>query len=136
MAEPAGRPAGTLVRYLGVGVANTAVGLACIYASQVAFGLGDIEANLFGYSVAVLFSFAVNRSWTFRHEGQALPAFGRFVLVLVAAYLANLAAVLAARDLFHLTPALAQLAGIAPYTAVGYIGSRWFAFSNRVACST
>jgi putative flippase GtrA len=123
----------TLARYLAVGATNTAIGLACIYASQAAFGFGDVASNLFGYSVAVMFSFAANRSWTFRHEGGALPAFARFLLVLAAAYLANLAAVLAARDLLHVQPALAQLAGIVPYTVTGYLGSRWFAFPRRTA---
>jgi putative flippase GtrA len=123
----------TLTRYLVVGAANTAIGLGCIYASQAALGLGDVQANLFGYSVAVLFSFVANRAWTFRHEGRALAALARFLLVLGAAYLANLAAVITARDVLGFAPALAQLAGIAPYTAVGYLGSRWFAFAGSAA---
>jgi putative flippase GtrA len=130
MAEVRG---GTLARYLAVGATNTAIGLGCIYAGQVAFGLGDVASNLFGYGIAVLFSFAANRSWTFRHEGNALGAFARFLLVLAAAYLSNLAAVLAARDLLQVPPLAAQLFGILPYTVVGYLGSRWFAFSRTPA---
>jgi putative flippase GtrA len=119
---------GSVVRFLAVGVLNTMLGLACIYAVDTVMRLGDVASNLIGYTIAVIFSFSANRRWTFRHTGGAMPAFGRYLLVLVAAYLANLAAMLAARDLFHQPSAVAQLAGVLPYALLGYLGSRWFAF--------
>jgi putative flippase GtrA len=51
------------------------------------------------------------------------------VLVILAAYLANIATVYAALDL-AINSYIAQIAGIVPYTVIGYLGTALFVFRN------
>jgi putative flippase GtrA len=53
----------------------------------------------------------------------------RFVLVVVVAYLANIATVYVALGL-AINGYLAQAVGIVPYTVVGYLGAAFFVFRN------
>ena len=117
-------------RFAVVGLANTAVGLAVIYIAMFIFGLGNVAANLLGYSVGVLTSFVLNKRWTFGHRGETMPALSRFVLVIALAYSANIFTVLLATDGLGWDRYVAQALGILPYMAIGYFGSRLFAFAS------
>jgi putative flippase GtrA len=123
----------TLVRYLLVGCVNTSVGLGIIYFCMYVLGMNNTPANLLGYAVGLLVSFMLNRSWTFAHAGAYAPALLRFLAVLCVAYLANLLAVLVLADRMGVNRFVAQAAGTVPYTVVGYLGSRWFAFNIQDA---
>jgi putative flippase GtrA len=123
----------SLLRYLLVGCVNTAVGLGLIYLCMYALGMRNVSANLIGYSVGVLVSFLLNKSWTFAHEGRSLPALGRFLVVLLVAYGANLLTVLLLADRWGFNRYVAQATGVIPYTVIGYLGSRWFAFRSTAA---
>lgn len=133
----------TLMRYLLVGIANTLVGLSTIYFAMYILQLGVVSANAFGYSIGILLSFALNKTWTFSNGDHVVASFLRYILVLAVAYWANLAtvlfadshfdlnpyaAVLFANTRFDINPYMAQAIGIIPYTAIGYLGSRYFAF--------
>lgn len=117
-----------LARFAVVGIANTATGLAVIFACKALLGMADAPANFTGYATGLLLGFGLNRRWTFGHSGDAGTAFARYLLVLCLAYLANLATVMGAIDLLRLDSYLAQAAGIVPYTLVTYVGARLFAF--------
>jgi putative flippase GtrA len=121
----------TLIKYLITGIGNTLVGLSVIYFCLYVFGWKSTPANLVGYGVGMVFSFAVNKRWTFGDSGSHLTAFLRFAIVLGVAYLVNLATVLALEQAFHVNKYLAQAAGVPPYTLVGYLGSRFYAFNNH-----
>lgn len=120
------------LRFGVVGVANTLTGLLVIYAAKWLGGLGDVPANLLGYTVGVLLSFTLNSRWSFGYRGRILPAFVRFLAVLGVAYLANLAVVLACLRALRLDSYLAQAAGVVPYTVLFYLGSRLLAFREPV----
>lgn len=121
------------VRYLLVGVANTIVGLGVIYAVMYFLRFSDATANALGYCVGVGVSFFLNRTWTFRHTGSIAPALARFVGVLLVAYLANLVMVLVLINVIGINRYVAQALGVLPYTAIGYLGSRFVAFRNPIA---
>ena len=116
-------------RFLTVGVLNTVVGLSIIYLAKYLGGLGDIAANVTGYSVGLLLSFSLNSKWTFRYDGLLLPAFWKFTVVFISAYLLNLACVLTAIRL-GLNAYVAQALGIIPYTVFTYLVSRYFVFRS------
>lgn len=120
----------TAVRYIVVGLANTLIGLLVIYACMFAFGLGDVSANAVGYTVGLLTSFALNKRWTFSHEGDVFPSFVRFFVIVLLSYAANLATVLLATDVMGWNRYVAQGVGVVPYAVVGYVGSRLFAFRS------
>jgi putative flippase GtrA len=120
----------SVARFLLVGVGNTLTGLAVIFAAK-AVGVGDVVANATGYAVGIALSFALNRRWTFRHEGPVHHALARFLAVTAVAYLANLAVVLGVISTGVVSSYLAQVAGVPAYTLVGYLGSRWYAFPEK-----
>lgn len=117
------------IRYGTVGVVNTIVGLSLIY-GFMALGFGDVASNLIGYAVGLLVSFKLNAGWTFARSNAGIGAAGRFAVVIAVAYLANLAALLAARDGLGLNSHLAQLVGVVVYAVIGFIGSRNYAFRH------
>lgn len=117
-----------LIRYLTVGIANTAFSLTLIYCCM-SLGVDIYESNAVGYAAGIVLSFFLNRRWTFRHSGSIGSSFVRWLIVLAAAYTANLAAVHVAFSRFYMDPFVSQLFGIPPYVLLGYFGSRFFAFA-------
>jgi len=119
------------VRYLVVGLLNTFAGLMVIYFAMYVLGLGIVAANGLGYAVGVFVGFVLNQRWTFAHRGPAVPAFVKFLIVLGAAYILNLSTVLFFSEVLRWNSYVAQTLGIVPYTVVGYLGSRFFAFGHN-----
>ena len=120
-----------LMRYLLVGIANTLVGLGIIYFLMYYLRFDVVTANALGYAIGILMSFVLNKTWTFDNRDHAFYSFLRYLLVLCVAYAANLATVLFANSHFYLNPYLSQALGIIPYTAIGFLGSRYFAFPKK-----
>ena len=117
----------SMIRFGVAGVANTCIGLAIIYAAKWFLGVGDVEANVTGYSAGVLLSFAFNKRWTFGHPGGTLPAFFRFLAVLGIAYLLNLLTVIGALGL-GIESYVAQALGVIPYAVFSYLGCKHLVF--------
>lgn len=122
-----GRPLG---RFLGVGVANTLIGLGVIYACKRLLGFGDVLANASGYAVGLTIGFMLNRHWTFGHTGNVRVAALRFLAVFGVAYSVNLLCVLLAIRAAGIDDYVSQAIGILPYTAIFYLGSRLYAFRS------
>ena len=121
------------LRFGVVGLLNTVLGLAIIFAAKAFLGLGDLAANLVGYGLGLLCSFFLNRSWTFRHEGRMFATFWRFGIAFAVAYVLNLVTVFALRDAMSLNSYLAQSGGVIPYTISFYLMSAYFVFPARRA---
>ena len=122
-----GRPFG---RFLGVGAANTLIGLGVIYACKRLLGFGDVLANVSGYAVGLTIGFLLNRHWTFGHTGNVRVAALRFLTVFGVAYSVNLLCVLLAIRAAGIDDYVSQAIGILPYTAIFYLGSRLYAFRS------
>jgi putative flippase GtrA len=118
------------LKFLGVGVANTLIGLGVIYAAKYFLEMRDVPANLVGYSIGLMISFALNSRWTFAYEGPRVPALGKFILVTALAYSANLLIVLIAIDYFELNGYLGQALGMPVYTVASYLASKHVVFSK------
>ena len=116
-----------VVRFLIVGALNSAVGLGVIWLAMAA-GAGIALANAVGYAVGIVVSFLLNRRFTFAHSGDWRPALLRWLAVFAVAWPANLGVVLLAVHA-GVEAHLAQLAGVATYTLLSYIGARRFAFA-------
>jgi putative flippase GtrA len=93
--------------------------------------LDIVYANAIGYAIGIVHSYALNKRWTFKSRDHVVSSFFRFLLVLAVAYAANLATVLVLTSHFDLNPYIAQALGIIPYTTIGFLGSRSFAFRTR-----
>jgi putative flippase GtrA len=116
-------------RYLLVGVANTAVTLIAIVLIM-RLGAEVLTANLIGYVLGVGLSYTLNKMWTFRSARPVAESLPRFLLVVAVAYFANLMVVWISHYLLSIDGYAAQLLGMPIYIAVGYIGSRMFAFKS------
>lgn len=123
------KPVKQAVRYGVVGTLNTVVSLTVIYLFM-ALGVGDVTANAVGYLLGLSLSYVLNSQWTFGYRGAHAGAVPRFLLVLAAAYAANLAALLLARDWGGVDSHLAQLFGVAAYVGIGFVGSWLYVFSR------
>lgn len=121
------------VRYVLVGLSNTVVGFAVIWIALSGFRFGNVAANVTGYAIAFLWSFALNRKWTFRHRGAIGKGLLRYALVCLVAYLANLSIVVLLSGFLGQRSLLVQVCGMITYTALAYAGSRCFAFSTSAA---
>jgi putative flippase GtrA len=121
------------VRFVLVGLSNTALSLAVIWIAMRVFGLSDLRSNAMGYIVGFIWSFLLNRSWTFQHRGGLANGFLRFVLVCAVAYGANLLVLFCLLARFGGGAIWTQIAGMVAYTAVSYLGSRYFAFPRASA---
>jgi putative flippase GtrA len=69
----------TFARFGAVGVANTAITLA-VYALLVGIGVPAPAASALGFAVGAANGYVLNRSWTFRADGDA-ATFVRYVAV-------------------------------------------------------
>ena len=118
------------IKYLIVGLFNTIIGLGVIYLATWLLYLDEITANALGYSVGLLVSFMLNKSWTFRYSGKFGSAVWRFIIIIFIAYAANLCTVIIAIDGYNVNRYLGQALGIIPYTMIGYIGSKLYVFNS------
>jgi putative flippase GtrA len=118
------------LRFAAVGVVNTLIGLAAIYAGLAWLGMGDATANLFGYCIGWSVSFPLNRRFTFRHRGNVGLSLLRFLLVSALAYAANLGLVLFVHRVLMVNVYVAQLFGVGTYTLVAFLGSYYYVFPH------
>jgi len=119
----------SIIKYMLVGVANTAVGLTIIYLLMLA-DVSMYAANFFGYAVGICFSFCLNKLWTFQSRQRVSQAFPKFLLVTAVAYLANILAVWLSSS-SGADRYVSQAVGIIPYFLVGFLGSKIYAFKAR-----
>lgn len=117
-----------VLSFLIVGVVNTLIGLAAIFMAKGFLLLNDVSSNAIGYSIGLLVSFILNRSWTFRHKGSVTSAAILFLIVQAVAYSLNLLCVLSLIKL-GVNSYAAQSLSVLPYTLVSYVGSVYFVFT-------
>jgi putative flippase GtrA len=119
------------VRFGMVGVSNTAIGLGLIWLAWHGLGWPDLPANLLGYGVGFAWSYALNRRWTFRHDGPVRASVARFALVCGFSYALNLAVLAAARAAMGPASFWPHVLGMVAYTASAFLGSHYYAFHVR-----
>lgn len=118
------------LRFGTVGLVNTAIGLAAIYAVMFFFQTGPAIANAAGYAIGLAVSFALNRVWTFNSSRPVAHVLPQYLLVAAIAYLLNLSVVLLGTHHFGVGPYLVQFFGIGVYTVAMFLGCRWFVFQT------
>lgn len=75
---------GQKIRFGAVGIANTALDFLLLFLF-VHFGMNKIVANYFSTGISFVFSFFVNKSFTFKHkEGNVKKQFILFLAVTIA----------------------------------------------------
>lgn len=112
-----------------VGVANTIAGVSVIAIAHV-LGASPVLANVFGYGTGLLVSFSLNSRITFQRRIVDRYTVARFLGAFIAAFLVNMAVVLAVTDVLMKRGLLASLAGVPLYTIVFYVLCEYWVFRH------
>ncbi len=119
-----------LLRFAAVGVLNTAVGYAVIFACMYLVGWGVVVSNIAGYAVGLVVSYTLNRTFTFRSAAGKKREIVRFLSIFMVAYLANIGVLMLLIDHLGMHKGWAQLAAGAVYTSLFYVLSKYYVFAE------
>lgn len=135
-----------MIKFGTVGVVNTAVDLAIYNALLV---IGPVKANLVAMTVATVFSYLMNRHWTYsdRQRGDARREFMVFFALNLAGCLIQTAPVALAKYGFHFSEKspqaidyiafnVAKLTGIGVGMLFRFWAYRTFVFKNAAKAAT
>lgn len=129
MPQPQSTLTRQLSRFATVGVLNTLVGVAVIFACYQLLGFGLILSNVIGYGVGLIISFALNGAWTFGASTYTAPAIVKFLAIVAVALAANLAAIILTMSIGAPYP-IAQLIGVCTYSALVFLGMKYAIFKE------
>ena len=127
-----------LARFGLAGLANTAVGFAVIAGLDLGLHVQPQLANAAGYVVGIGMGFALNKKFVFGSTGKAKGEFTRYLGVVAVAFAANQGVLAIAHLALGSTPfehLLAQFAGMATYTVLTFVLSRYFVFNRASSAS-
>ncbi len=116
------------MRFLLVGLVNSAIGYGSILYFQYVLSAGHLASNVMGYLIGGLVSYLLNRSFTFHSErthGEAMPL---FVVTVAACYLVNLGVLEVSLRQLQLPAAIAQGLAVTSYTISFFLLSRKLVF--------
>jgi putative flippase GtrA len=116
-----------LVRYLIVGVSNTAITLVT-YALVVRAGVPPVAASVVAFGAGAVNGYRLNRAWTFRSSRRGAGAGARYVAVLLAGLAINALGVALAVDVAALPRFAAEIAALPPATAATFALARSWVF--------
>jgi putative flippase GtrA len=86
--------------------------------------------NALGYGAGLCLSFWLNGRWTFDHSGRLGPIALRFSAVLAVAFAVKLLVILGPQ-MAGLPFLVAQCAGAAVYSVIGFVGFRHVVFTEQ-----
>lgn len=116
--------AGRLLRFVTVGIVNTAIGYGMILVGLLC-GLDDYSANVAGFAVGLPISYALHRRHTFRVERRPTIREGAtYLCAFLIAYGANLGVIAAGRAIGFEASAVLQAAAICCYAALLFVLTR------------
>ena len=118
------------LKFLGVGVMNTALSLIVIYALMWA-GVGYRVANVAGYVAGVINSFLWNKHWVFRSRGDMVREAVRFGLCFAVCYAIQYLLLILMAERWMWNAYLAQLIAMGAYTVCNFVLNRLFTFRQR-----
>jgi putative flippase GtrA len=117
-------------RFAVVGVGNFVVSFAVFYLSHRYLPLGAAVANVLAYVAGMVHSFAWNRTWTFRAEGNAAVQIVRFVVVNLACLAFGTALVYVLVDVLRYPSLLVWVPVTAVSVVSSYLGCKHWAFAG------
>lgn len=121
--------------FCGVGLINTAFGLALILLLSEIFGVHYIAANALGYAGGLVLAYFLHRTITFKRHAPAKwsrAEFITFVIIFLIAYLIQLAALVLLVQGFGVPDWIAQVLAISIYVILNYLGNRMITFQSNM----
>ena len=132
-----------MLKFLFVGLLNTLLGAALMFGLYNLAGFGYWSSTAVSYVLASIFSFFMNRSFTFGDKSSpGLPAL-KFTVNMAVCYLLAFSlakplilSLLGGMNLAqNVTDNIAMFAGMAMFTGFNYIGQRYFVFRKSAVSS-
>ena len=124
------RSMGSLVRFAVVGIISN-VALYLAYVGVTLMGIGPKVAMTLCFVAGVLFSFVLNRNWSFKSTSPTSGAFLRYAIVYLVGYLLNLAGLLAFVDWWGFPHEIVQACMIAVVAVLMFVAQRTWVFRPR-----
>ena len=125
------------LKFCLVGVANTLIGSGVMYAFYNLANCSYWFSSAMNYVVGSVVSYFLNKYFTFRSNARSWGEIARFAVNIAVCYLIAYGV---ARPLVHAVFSslsetandnLAMLAGMVIFTALNYLGQRFFAFKDK-----
>lgn len=118
------------LKFIGVGVMNTAISLSIIYAGM-AFGLNYKMANIIGYIAGMINSFIWNKKWVFGSKNNVVKELFWFSVSFAICYAIQYTLLLLMVDQWQWNSYLAQLFAMGAYTVSNFILNRLITFRKN-----
>lgn len=117
-----------MLRFVLVGVVNTGLGYAVIFACMYLLNWGPVASNMAGYAVGLVASYLLNRTFTFRSAARPVQEILRFVGIFLLAYLANLATLVVLVRYIGLHEGAAQIVAGVVYFCLSFVLNKFYVF--------
>jgi putative flippase GtrA len=120
-----------LIKFVIVGVLNTLLGYAVIFACMYLLGATAVVSNVVGYAAGLVLSYVLNRKVTFKSTSKSKSEIFRFLLVFMVAYLANLIVLLLLIRVGSAHEGVAQVLAGVVYVFVSFVLNKYYVFYRR-----
>lgn len=121
-----------LFRYILVGLFNTALGFAIIFSCMYLLRMSPLSSNVTGYLCGLVASYVLNKVFTFKTTSRSRSEILRFIVVFIAAYLANLGMLLLCINIFHIHEAVSQVVAGTIYVGASFFMNKYYVFRHPV----
>ena len=127
----------TILRFVLVGVVNTLVGMAIMFGLYNLAHCSYWRSSACNYILTSILSFFLNKYFTFRNQEKSVVQAVRFAVNIAACYLLAyglakpLCIWLLGRASQTVRDNVSMLVGMCLFTALNYLGQRFFAFASR-----
>lgn len=128
-----------LVKFICVGICNTLIGSAVMFGLYNLCGVSYWISSAANYIVGSVFSYFLNKHFTFRHRGRTMHSMIRFVLNIAVCYgiaygVAKPLAVMIFAGLGNrVQENIAMLVGMCIFTGLNYLGQRFVVFREEIS---
>lgn len=125
-----------LLRFISVGIVNTLVGMTIMFGMYNLLSCSYWVSSAANYIIASMLSYVLNKTFTFRHQGDVAASSIRFVVNIAVCYLLAyglakpFAAWIMSGSSISLQENTAMLVGMCIFTGLNYIGQRQFVFKG------
>lgn len=126
----------TLLKFIFVGILNTLLGTAIMFGLYNLAGASYWLSTAANYVLVSIFSFVMNKKFTFRHEGQTVRSGLRFAVNIAICYFLAygvakpLVGLMLAGGSLVMRENAAMAAGMCLFTGMNYVGQRVFVFGE------
>ena len=126
------------IRFLGVGVINTAVGTGTMFLLYNVFGAGYWISSASNYIVGSIVSYILNKKFTFKNQDSNKKTIIKFIVGIAVCY--GIAYGIA-KPLVHMLLSgqsqtvadnVAMLVGMGLFVIINYLSQKFFTFNSKV----